>query len=583
MIKSGASLSAKHSEADSKTNQAKPLANYNMFASNPVLVQLVKSHGGNWGVPKLEEFGAFLGSLEADELAIQANRNEPELHTHDRFGNRHDFVDFHPAYHALMEASMKYGVHNLPWVDPRAGAHLVRAALMFMAFQNEAGHCCPMSMTYACVPALRLQPDLAEIWMPKICSNNYDKRFLPAKHKNSVTLGMGMTERQGGSDVRANITTAVAKGQPGPGQEYMINGHKWFLSAPMSDAFLVLAKIGTDLSCFLVPRWKPDETKNGIIINRLKDKLGNRSNASSEVEFVDALGWLVGVEGRGVATIIEMVNHTRLDCMLGAAGLMEQSKLQAMHHSNFRGAWGKMLIEHPLQLNVLADLALESEAALRLSMRVAAAFDRSATESGEANFKRIATAVGKYWICERAPVHVAAALACFGGNGYVEEGPMPRLFRESPLLGIWEGSSNVICLDVLRAIRTDPDSLDAFLAELELELELPPRTVDPFELFKAFELYVAALRKDLVALSADAKSKQPEVMARCEVSMRSVVERMAIALQSSLMVRQAPQFVADAFIASRIAHLGGRAFGTLPELADVKAIVERAYQLVSLT
>jgi putative acyl-CoA dehydrogenase len=550
-------------------NQALPLVGYNMFESDAVLFELIGRHGASWFKQKLSQFGQFTGSVRANELAIQANLNEPRLHTHDRFGQRIDEVEFHPAYHELMRVSMQFGMHNLPWSNPQSGAHVARAALMYMSFQNEAGHCCPISMTYSVVPSLRRQPELAALWEPLINSNAYDSRFVPAAFKNSITVGMGMTEKQGGSDVRANTTRAEAIGAPGPGKEYRITGHKWFCSAPMSDAFLVLAKTAVGISCFLVPRWKPDGSKNALYIQRLKDKLGNRSNASSELEFVDALGWLVGEEGRGVPTIIEMVSHTRLDCMIGAAALMRQASLQAMHHCNSRAAFGKRLIEQPLMLNVLADLALESEAAIRMTMRVAAAYDR-VDDPKEAQFKRIGSAIAKYWICKRAPMQVAEALECFGGNGYVEEGPMPRLFRESPLLGIWEGSGNVICLDVLRAISKEPEALDTFIEEIE---RAHGRS-------KALDRFIKSVKREVVSLKKSATSNKPAVVAAREQSARVLAERLALALQASLLVLEAPEFVANAFIAARILHRGGLVFGTLPKNTDVKSIVARSYNLV---
>jgi putative acyl-CoA dehydrogenase len=438
-----------------------------------------------------------------------------------------------------------------------------------MAFQSEAGHCCPISMTYSAIPSLRRQPDLAAKWEALVCSTSYDKRFQPASTKTGLTIGMGMTEKQGGSDVRANTTRAVALAERGPGKEYLLTGHKWFCSAPMSDAFLMLAQTEKGISCFFVPRWKADGSKNSILIQRLKDKLGNRSNASSEIELVDALGWLIGEEGRGVPVIIEMVNHTRLDCIIGAAALMRQSTLQALHHAHQRSTFGKKLFEHPLMANVLADLSLESEAAARLMMRVAHSYDQQGSVSGEAQFKRIASAIAKYWICKRAPMHVAEALECWGGNGYVEEGPMPRLFRESPLLGIWEGSGNVICLDVLRAVSKEPETLDAVVAELD---KVRGRS-------KQLDAYSNSIKRDIAALKKSAASKKASVAAGREQTARRLVERLALGLQAALMVEQAPDFVANAFIASRLAGQSGFAFGTLPKSVNVNAIVARAYTL----
>ena len=553
----------------SVTNQSSPLVGYDMFSSDAVLADLVRRFGGEWALERLMSYGRFAGSAEALELAIQANTNEPVLHTHDRFGHRVDRVDFHPAYHRFMQVAVEHGIHSLPWQNPRPGAHVARAALMYMAFQTEAGHCCPISMTYSAVPALRKQPDVAARLEALILTNSYDGSFLPWTAKAGVTLGMGMTEKQGGSDVRANTTRAVPVAEPGPGKEYLLTGHKWFTSAPMSDAFLILAQADKGLSCFLVPRLRPDGTQNSLLIQRLKDKLGNRSNASSELEFVDTFGWLLGEEGRGVNTIIEMVNHTRLDCIIGAAALMRQASLQALHHAHERSAFGKKLVDQPLMMNVLADLALEAEAAARLTMRVAHSYNTQSDSASEAQFKRIASAIAKYWVCKRAPMHVAEALECFGGNGYVEESPMPRLFRESPLLGIWEGSGNVICLDVLRAVSKEPQTLDAVVAELEKARGASKR----------LGRYIDRVKRDIAALKKNATSKSAAVVARRERGARLLVERLALALQGSLMVQQAPKPIADAFIASRLGRSGGFAFGTLPAATDVRAIIERAYTL----
>src|SRR5579885_3395499 len=415
-------------------NQSTDLADVNLYDIDAVLKGLIRLHGGAWGEDLLMRFGEFVGSSEAIELAVLSNTNLPALHTRTRFGQRIDEVKYDRAYHELMAASIAHGAHSLSWRDSREGAHLVRAALLFLAFQNEAGHCCPISMTHAAIAALRKQPDIAQRWERLITSNSYDRRSIPAEQKMGLTVGMSMTESQGGSDVRANLTTAQPIDQAGAGNLYTLHGWKWFCSAPMSDFFLITAKASKGLSCFLVPRWTPDGKRNNFFILGLKDKLGNRCNASAEIQLDGALGWLIGEEGRGIPTIIEMVNHTRLDCALSSAALMRQAVLQAMHHCRYRSAFGKRLIDQPLMNNVLADLSLESEAALQLAMRVARSYDRAASDEGEALFKRIASAVAKYWICKRAPVVVADALECLGGNGYVEESPMPRLFRESPLL-----------------------------------------------------------------------------------------------------------------------------------------------------
>ncbi|MBU6451883.1 MAG: acyl-CoA dehydrogenase family protein [Cyanobacteria bacterium REEB67] len=562
-------------------NQASELVDYDMYLSDPVLNDLIHRHGAAWAAAQLSAYGRFAGSTEGIELARQANDNPPVLHTHDRFGNRIDEVKFHPAYHRLMQAAIDAGIHSMPWATPRPGAHVARAALMYMAFQNEAGHCCPISMTYSVIPALRRQPDLAAQWEKLICSTVYDGSFRPAAAKSGLTVGMGMTEKQGGSDVRANTTRAVpaptlAAAGTAPGiKPYLLTGHKWFTSAPMSDAFLILAQTEKGVTCFFVPRWRPDGSLNTLRIQRLKDKMGNKSNASSELEFEEALGYIVGDEGRGVATIIEMVNHTRLDCMIGAAALMRQATRQAAHHASGRAAFGKLLIDQPLMASVLADLSLESEAAIRMTMRVAEAYDKSVAtadgasnnNSAEAQFKRIASAVSKYWICKRAPMHVAEALECLGGNGYVESGPMPRLFRESPLLGIWEGSGNVICLDVLRAVAKEPETLDAFMAEVEKACGVN----------RSFDAYVRKLKRYVADLKV--KATTADIALSREQGARRLVEQLALALQASLMLQQAHKDVANAFVSSRLGNEGGFAFGSLPSSVKpktIKTLVDRS-------
>ncbi len=429
-------------------NQAPPLVGYNLFTTDCALNEAIEREGANWVASEARRLGETLGSEQVIAWGFEADRNPPQLHTHNAQGERIDEVRFHPAWHELMRLSVSFRLHNLPWHTPRPGAHVARAARFYLATQNEAGHGCPISMTYAAVPALRQQLEIARQWEPRIAGNVYDSRFVPSGQKSSVLVGMAMTEKQGGSDVRANTSRASPAGGGGPGAEYRLTGHKWFCSAPMSDVFLVLAQAPGGLSCFLLPRWTPDEKRNRFFLQRLKNKLGNRSNASSEVEFDDAYAVLLGDEGCGVRTILEMVNHTRLDCALGSAALMRRAVVQAMQHARHRAAFGRLLIDQPLMQNVLADLALESECATALAMRLAQAYDTS--EESEVAFRRIATAVAKYWICKRTAAHVGEALECLGGNGYVEDSIMPRLYRESPLNSIWEGSGNVICLDVLR-------------------------------------------------------------------------------------------------------------------------------------
>jgi putative acyl-CoA dehydrogenase len=452
-----------------------------------------------------------------------------------------------------MRLAVAHELHALPWRDPRPGAHVARAALFMLLGQAESGHGCPISMTYSGVPALRVQPEIAAEWEPRLTSTQYDPRMIPSDQKTGALCGMAMTEKQGGSDVRANTTRARALGRGGPGGEYEITGHKWFCSAPMCDAFLVLAHTERGLSCFLLPRWLPDGTRNRFYIQRLKDKLGNRSNASSEVEFDAAWARMVGEDGRGVPTIIEMVNHTRLDCVIGVAAQMRQAVAQATHHAAHRSAFGKLLADQPLMQNVLADLGVESEAATTAMMRLARAYDEGARDAQQRHFARLATAVVKYWVCKRAPTHVAEALECLGGSGYVEETMMPRLYREAPLNGIWEGSGNVICLDVLRAMGREPESVEAFFDEVGLAGGAEPRLI----------AFTNALRKDLSDFDA------------IEYHARHIVERMALALQASLLVRHGDPAVADAFCASRLTETHGRAFGTLPRGVDCRRVIER--------
>src|SRR6266481_2167853 len=445
------------------TNQPPPLVGYNLFDADLPLRESLEREGGSWAYDLVHELGRLAGTEEAIAWGFQANANPPQLHTHDRFGNRIDEVEFHPAWHRLMEVAIGNGLHALPWREPRQGAHVARAAAFYVWSQVEGGHGCPVSMTYAAIPALRNQPNVAEHWEPLMTTLDYDPGLRPPAGKRGALLGMAMTEKQGGSDVRANTTRAVPAGVDG---EYLLTGHKWFCSAPMCDAFLVLAQAPGGLSCFLLPRVLDDGTRNEFHIQRLKDKLGNRSNASAEIELDGAWAGMVGEEGKGVRTISDMVNHTRRDCVIGSASLMRQAVAQATHHTAHRSAFGRLLSEQPLMVNVLADLAVESEATTVLMMRLAGALDR-ADDPREASFRRLALAVAKYWTCKRAIAVVAEALECHGGNGYVEESIMPRLYREAPLNSIWEGSGNVNALDVLRALAKSPEVLEAFFAEVE--------------------------------------------------------------------------------------------------------------------
>jgi len=503
-------------------NQVPPLAGHDLFTCNRPLVEALEREGGSWSADRCSSFGRILTG-EPLEWGRLANENPPKLRTHDRYGERIDEVEFHPAWHDMLQLSLAHGLHSLSWTADREGAHVARAALFMLAGQVEAGHGCPMSMTHAAVPALRgAAPHLAAEWEPLLTSTVYG---------DGALCGMAMTERQGGSDVRVNTTTATPVG----GDEYLLDGAKWFCSAPMCDVFLVLAQAPGGLSCFLMPRGE------GFHIQRLKDKLGDRSNASSEIELVGARARLVGEEGRGVRTIVEMVVHTRLDCVLGTTAAMRQAVEQATHHAAHRSAFGALLVDQPLMQNVLADLCLESEAATVTAMRLARAYDKRATDAREAAFARIATAVAKYWICKRGPGHAAEALECLGGNGYVEESGMPRIYRQQPLQSIWEGSGNVVCLDVLRALRREPESLEALLDEIGL-------ASDP-------------------AFSKTAEEAAAEVD---QARARYAVERLAVALQGSLLVRHAPAAVADAFRARM-----GSAYGTLPRGVDTAAIIER--------
>lgn len=471
-------------------NQSTALVNTNLYLEDRTLVEAVEREGGGWAHDRITSLGALVGAEAAQRNATDANEFEPRLHTHDRFGNRRDEVEFHPAWHELMRTSVAHEVHSLPWTSHTPGSQVARAALMMVTSENELGHTCPISMTYSGIAALRAEPDLAREWEPRLVSTVYDSRFLPAEQKTGALMGMGMTEKQGGSDVRANTTVAEALGG---GDEYSITGHKWFFSAPMCDAFLILAQAPKGLTCFLLPRWTGDGRKNAIEIQRLKRKLGNRSNASSEVEFCGAWARRVGPEGRGVATIIEMVQHTRLDCAIGAAALMRRAVAEAAHHASQRSVFGKVLEQQPIMGNVLADLTLESDAATVLVMRLARAFDRRGGDAQEHAFARIATALAKFWFCKRVPLHVCEALECFGGNGYVEDSVMPRLYREAPLYSIWEGSGNVICLDVLRAMRKEPECLEALEAELGSSADLPVGVPEECEARRVVERISVAL------------------------------------------------------------------------------------------
>ncbi len=529
-------------------NQPPPLTDYNVFRSDRALVQALAREGASSAFDALDRLGALAGSQTAHEWGRQANEHPPELRTHDRFGHRIDEVEFHPAYHELMGVATGHGLHAAPWASSDAYAHTARAAKFYVWGQVEAGHGCPISMTYAAVPALRSNTAVAHVWESRLAACEYDPALRPIEEKSSALCGMAMTEKQGGSDVRANITRATLAERTPLGDAYLVTGHKWFCSAPMSDAFLLLAQTDAGLSCFLLPRVLRDGSRNRIFIQRLKDKLGNRSNASSEIELDDAWALLLGEAGRGVQTIVEMVNGTRLDCINGSASLMRQALAQAIHHATYRHAFGKALVDQPLMQNVLADIALESEAAMTLLVRLACAVDR-----GENEVKRLGTAVGKYYVCKRTPTVVCEALECLGGNGYVEESPMPRLYREAPLNSIWEGSGNINALDVLRILTKQPRALEIFLAEIEPALDDP------------------RMRRAADALAGELRDAHG-----AESRARIIVERMAVLWQAALLARDRHNPAAELFIASRIAGQWERTLGTLPPSHDIRLVIERA-------
>ncbi len=532
------------------TNQVPPLVGADI-TTHPALLEGLHREGAGWAEGEVRELGELGNSSHWQQAGRLANEHPPVLRTHDRYGNRVDEVEYLPQYHDLMRTAVARGLHGAPWADGRVGSHVARAAKVIAWGVADAGHMCPISMTYAVVPALRTTPDLAAAYEPLLSNAEYDPELAPPLTKRGLIAGMSMTEKQGGSDVRANTTRAVPDGDGG----YRLTGHKWFTSAPMSDLFLTLAQAPGGLSCFLVPRVLPDGRRNAFYLQRLKDKLGNKSNASGEVEYDGALGWLVGDEGRGVATIIEMVNMTRLDCSLMAAGGMRVGLAHAIHHATHRQAFGKALLEQPAMVNVLADLAVDSEAATTVVMRIAGAVDRGVRgDAGEKAFQRVALAVTKYYLCKRLSAHTVEALECLGGNGYVEDSGMPRLYREAPLVSIWEGSGNVAALDTLRAMAKQPDTVEAFFAELELAAGTDPR----------FDDALALVRKELSDLDD------------LQFRARRTVEQLAMLLQGSLLLRHGDPAVAEAFVASRLARDWGVAYGTLPAGLDTAAILDRA-------
>lgn len=537
-------------------NQPAALGDVNYFKIDPALQEMVQREDAGWAASEIDQFGGEMGSVDSRELARLADKFSPELKPFDPYGRRINEAEFHPAYHGLMKKAMKARVHNFAWAhEGKKGAHAAQMALAYIFNQTEGGVSCPMAMTYAVYPALQAQNSVLEPIKSLLLSDDYDQRSIPALEKTAMTMGMFMTEKQGGSDVRANSTKATPLGaDSGPGAEYLLNGHKWFCSAPMSDAFLTLAQTEAGITCFYLPRWKPDGSRNNLFIQRLKDKVGNRSNASSEMEFVDAYAVMVGDEGRGVPTIIEMVQHTRLFCIMGSAALMRSSLVHAMYHVSNRRAFQRKLIDQPLMRVLIADLALESEAAAQVLMRVAGSFDRAADSELEEGYKRIVTAIGKYWVCKRTPNFVYEAMECHGGSGYVEENPLGRFYRESPVNSIWEGSGNVMCLDVLRAISRERDAFEAVMSDLSKDKGFNS------DYDHALEQIMKAFANGLVG----------------EHRARWLTEQLAKIIQASLMIRNTPAEIALTFCQTRLGGDGGHVYGSLPEDAPIDQIIARA-------
>lgn len=534
-------------------NQPSPLENYNLYLSDVALQKTMTREGAAQSQMDLTAFGQLTGSSEVIKWGFQANKQKPEFRSHDRYGRRVDEIEFHPAYHKLMETAVVNGLHATPWIDNRPGKNVFRAGMSYLMSQVEAGHGCPITMTFAAIPTIRKQPSIAKIWEPLITSRTYDPRNIPVDQKQGVTIGMAMTEKQGGSDVRANSTRAYPIGPRGGGEIYELVGHKYFVSAPMCDAFLVLAQAEGGISCFLVPRWRPDGSKNPLQLQQLKNKMGNVSNASSETELRGAMGWLIGEEGRGIANILEMVALTRFDCMIGSSSGMRQAMAQILHHASQRKAFGKQLIDQPLMQNVLADLAIESEAAMALTMRMARAIDTPDDEH-EQLIARIGTAIGKYWICKRTPGHAYEAMECIGGSAVMEDSIMPRLYREAPINAIWEGSGNVQCLDMLRAMSRTPGSLEAIFSEID---EAKGQN-------KFFDQFVNQTKNQFTDLS------------NVEYRARVLVEHLALSLQASVLLRADNETVADVFCAARLQNGTHQMYGTLPQGVDCEAIITRA-------
>lgn len=544
-------------ETHEVVNQSHPLVDYNSYHGDTALRAGVAHYGADWADDALARHGERCGSAEVIGWGFLANENRPQFHSHDRQGYRLDEVRYHEAYHQLMRLGLGAGLHSSPWTRPCTGAHVARAAQYYLQSQVESGHGCPLTMTFAAVPTLRLTPQIGDTWLPGVLACDYQPENIPYFQKSALTIGMAMTEKQGGSDVRANTTRASALGQGGPGSDYALTGHKWFTSAPMCDAFLVLAQAEGGLSCFLVPRWRPDGSKNPIQVQRLKNKMGNVANASAEIELRGAMGWMVGDEGRGVPAIIEMVAMTRFDCMIGSAAGQRQAVAQAVNHAAGRAAFGRRLLDQPLMRNVLADLQLEVEGSLALMLRMAAALDSSLSATGNAHDRlllRLGLPTGKYWICKRTPTLTYEAMECLGGNGVVEDFILARLYRDAPINAIWEGSGNVQALDMLRALARHPDVMDAWFTEIDASRGQHP------SLDAAVDRLQIALR-DTDALAYRA---------------RSLIDQLALTLQAALLLQTAPSAVADAFVLSRLDSQGDRNFGTLPRGVAVDTLLARA-------
>ncbi len=534
-------------------NQAGDLVDFDPYGDDLALKAAVEAFSAGWASDRLYKAAAIVGSHEVQALARQANKFTPELVTHDRFGHRVDQVELHPSWHQLMAHCFRTETHSLAWTAKRPGGHVARAALSYLWNQGENGICCPMGMTFASIAALRHAPELAAYWEPRILRNDYDHRPVVAEEKHGITVGMAMTEKQGGSDLRQTQTTARPAGKArGSGATYLLTGHKWFFSVPQSDLFLTLAQTKAGVSCFLARGWLEDGSRNRLQLQRLKDKCGNRSNASSEVEFRDLEAVLVGEEGRGIRAIIEMAHLTRLDFAVGSAGLMRQALNHAIHHTTYRTAFQKRLVDQPIMRAVVADLAVESEAMLWMTLRLAATLDGDVDSEQERLLGRIATPMAKYWACKRAPMFVAEALECHGGNGFIENHLMARLYREAPLNGIWEGSGNVICLDVIRAIQREPESVDAFMVEVD--------------------------RANETRLGRFVQQIEPHIrkLPGNEASARWVVERMAYAFQASLLLRHAPAQVAETFLATRLDGDRAGHYGGISDMPHAQAIIDRA-------